>query len=266
MQADNTPRTLVIAAHPDDETIGAAVRISRTKGIQIIHVTDGSPLDPADAITAGFTRPRDYAAARREEAERALALAGVPKDAITNLGLVDQQVACQLEELTLRILRIFERLRPEVVLTHAYEGGHPDHDSIAFACQVAKKMSDADDPGRKVELVEFTGYHAEGGGIMPYEFLPSRQAIEHRYHLSAKQRDLKTTMLREFKSQEKTLAPFMLPETEAFRDAPRYDFRRPPHAGRLFYEYFDWGVDGVSWRELAQDAERSLFAPVERVA
>jgi len=247
MQADNTPRTLVIAAHPDDETIGAAVRISRTKGIQIIHVTDGSPLDPADAITAGFTRPRDYAAARREEAERALALAGVPKDAITNLGLVDQQVACQLEELTLRILRIFERLRPEVVLTHAYEGG-------------------ADDPGRKVELVEFTGYHAEGGGIMPYEFLPSRQAIEHRYHLSAKQRDLKTTMLREFKSQEKTLAPFMLPETEAFRDAPRYDFRRPPHAGRLFYEYFDWGVDGVSWRELAQDAERSLFAPVERVA
>jgi len=73
-------------------------------------------------------------------------------------------------------------------------------------------------------------------------------------------------MLQEFKSQQKSLAPFMLPETEAFRDAPSYDFRRPPHPGRLFYEYFDWGIDGVRWRELAQDTERSLFAPVERAA
>jgi len=266
MQADSTPRTLVIAAHPDDETIGAAVRISCTKDIQIIHVTDGSPFDPADAISAGFTHPEAYAAARREEAVKALALAGVPKDAITNLGFVDQQVAYQLEELTLRILRIFDRLRPEVVLTHAYEGGHPDHDSIAFACHLAKKMRDEEGPGRKFELVEFTGYHAEGGGIMPYQFLPSRQALEHRYHLSEEQRDLKTRMLQEFKSQQKSLAPFMLPETEAFRDAPSYDFRRPPHEGRLFYEYFDWGIDGVRWRELAQDTERSLFAPVERAA
>jgi hypothetical protein len=33
----------------------------------------------------------------------------------------------------------------------------------------------------------------------------------------------------------------------------------------LFYECFDWGVDGTTWRDLAQDAEHSLQSSRERV-
>ncbi len=266
MQAENTPRTLIIAAHPDDETIGAAVRISRTKGIQIIHVTDGSPLDLSDAVAAGFSTREEYALARRKETERALALAGVPQTAIANLGFTDQQTSFQIEELTSRVLQVLSELKPDVVLTHSYEGGHPDHDSVAFACHAAKKLLDREPGGPCFELVEFTGYHAESGGIVPYEFVPSGQTLEHRYHLTAKQRELKISMLREFKTQTKTLAAFQQPQMEPFRQAPRYDFRRPPHAGKLFYEYFDWGIDGATWRDLACDAERSLLAPIEPVA
>lgn len=265
MQLDITPRTLVIAAHPDDETIGAAVRISRTKRIQITHATDGSPLNPADTTAAGFSAREEYAAARLEEAQRALALAGVPPVAIANLGFIDQQISFQLEELTSRILQMISDLEPDVVLTHSYEGGHPDHDSVAFACSAAKKLLEREG-GKRFELFEFTGYHAESGGIVPYEFVPSAKTVEHRYHLTAEQRDLKLNMLREFKTQTRALAAFMEPQVEAFRPAPHYDFRRAPHSGKLFYEYFDWGIDGATWRDLACDAERALLTPMERVA
>src|ERR1700751_369792 len=74
MKAVSVPRTLLIAAPPDDETIGAAIRISRTPGIRIVHVTEGSPDNPADAIAAGFSTREAYAAARHQETLRALAL------------------------------------------------------------------------------------------------------------------------------------------------------------------------------------------------
>jgi LmbE family N-acetylglucosaminyl deacetylase len=61
-------------------------------GIQIIHVTEGSPLNPSDAISAGFSTREAYAEARQQEANEALSLAGVPAHAVTNLHFTDQQV------------------------------------------------------------------------------------------------------------------------------------------------------------------------------
>ena len=266
MQAASSPRTLLIAAHPDDETVGAAIRISQTPGIQILHVTEGSPPNPVDALAAGCSNRDEYAKARRREAVRAMALAGVSADAITNLYFTDQRVSFELEYLTIRILTLLEKFQPHVVLTHPYEGGHPDLDSIAFACHSAKKMYELDYPESAFDLVEFTSYHAESGGIKTYAFLPCKDQKEIRHYLSPAERALKLSMLHEFKTQQKTLAPFLLPEVEIFRPAPRYDFHRAPHSGRLFYEYFDWGIDGATWRDLARDAERSLLNPRERVA
>ena len=266
MQAASPPRTLLIAAHPDDETVGAAIRISQTPDIQVIHVTEGSPPNPADAFAAGCSTRDEYAHVRRREAVRAMALAGVSADAITNLYFTDQRVSFELEYLTIRILTLLEELQPQIVLTHPYEGGHPDHDSIAFACHSAKRLYELEDPESAFELVEFTSYHAESGGIKTYSFLPCKDQEETRHYLSRAERALKLSMLQAFTSQQKTLAPFMLPEVEVFRPAPQYDFHRAPHSGRLFYEYFDWGIDGATWRDLARDAERSLLNPRERVA
>jgi LmbE family N-acetylglucosaminyl deacetylase len=266
MQDVSVPRTLLIAAHPDDETIGAAIRISRTPGIRIVHVTEGSPANPGDALAAGFWSRESYAAARRQEAFRAVALANVPHDAVTNLCFIDQNVAFELESLTVRLLSLFEQLRPEIVLTHAYEGGHPDHDSVAFACHSAKRLFELEHPQSGFQLLEFTSYHADAGGIVTYEFLSSVNSEAFPHVLTAAERQLKISMLREFTTQQKTLEPFMQPEVELFRPAPGYDFRRAPHLGRLFYEYFDWGIDGATWRDLAQDAQRQLLNPIGRAA
>ena len=35
-------------------------------------------------------------------------------------------------------------------------------------------------------------------------------------------------------------------------------FNRPPHAGPLHYERFDWGINGEQWRALADRAAREL--------
>lgn len=244
-------RILLIAAHPDDETIGAGVLISRLQGIRIVHATDGSPMDPVDAQSAGFATRETYANARRTEVVRALAKAGVRENAIVNLRFTDQELAFHLDELTFRILARIEQVKPDIVLTHAYEGGHPDHDSLAFSCFLARELFRMRNREAPFDIFEFTGYHAENGRMRTYEFLPGNEEKQHRHYLTAEQRDLKIRMLATFESQCSTLKPFMSPQSETFRKAPKYDFKRAPHEGKLFYENFDWGVDGRTWRDLA---------------
>jgi len=250
----NTPSTLLIAAHPDDETIGAGALLRRRRNIKIIHVTDGSPLNVGDVLAAGFTTREEYAEARRKETIRALAQAPVREDAITNLHFTDQQVAFHLKELSERVLALVERFQPEIVLTHAYEGGHPDHDSVAFACHIARRAA-------SVCLCEFAEYHAGCGGMEIYTFLRSEHKTQYTYQLNADERELKIGMISSFTTQQNTLQPFARPEVERFRVAPEYDFTRPPHEGKLWYENFNWGTDGATWRKMASQTLREILHP-----
>lgn len=229
-------------------------------------MTDGSPLDTSDALAAGFSSRAKYAAARIGEAQQALALAGVQPSAISNLRLTDQRVSFCLTDLVFRILQALESQSPEIVLTHAYEGGHPDHDSVAFACHLAhallrNRIRRKRDSRSLPRLMEFAAYHGENGAMQTYEFLAGTAHAEIQHHLTADDARLKMQMLAAFKSQAKTLQPFLPPRIEKYRNAPAYDFRCPPHAGKLFYEYFNWGTDGETWRELARAAVTKFNLP-----
>jgi hypothetical protein len=50
-------------------------------------------------------------------------------------------------------------------------------------------------------------------------------------------------------------------DEERFRAAPVYDFSQPPHAGKLLYEHFNWGMTGERWRSLAAGAAQALGTP-----
>ena len=80
--------------------------------------------------------------------------------------------------------------------------------------------------------------------------------------LSAEERIFKRRVLDSFRTQRETLRWFPI-EVERFRLAPDYDFTRPPHSGRLFYEQFDWGMSGEPWRALVREALR-LLEPDEK--
>ena len=223
-------RVLIVAAHPDDEVIGAGGQLPRLRDrVEIVEVTDGSPDGNSD-----------YASARRRELDAALVLAGISIDRCHRLGFRDQGTSFRLAELT----RQLAGFRPDIVITHPYEGGHPDHDSCAFAAALAFN--------ELCPIYEFTSYHAGPHGIETGKFLGDFPG-EVRFELTSAQKRLKQGMFECFTSQFHVLADFRIGR-ETFRPAPDYDFAQPPHPGQLHYEQFDWGVTGHRWRELAAEA------------
>lgn len=253
--ASSRPNVLLVAAHPDDEVIGAGSRLNYLKGAAIVHVTDGAPRDMLDALECGFRTRKGYAHARRKELLAALGLAGIGPEQCIEAGCVDQEASYNLYALTEKIFSIMRTFRPEAVLTHPYEGGHPDHDATAFCVHAARRILEREGI-RPPEIIEFSSYHGKDGKLTVAEFIPSRTE-PITVVLSGEERELKKRMFECFVTQAKTISMFAV-EMERFRPSPSYDFTQPPHPGRLFYENYDWGITGVRWRVLAREAISSL--------
>ena len=220
----------------------------------MVHVTDGSPKNPADALAAGFSSATDYAQARRREVKEALALAGIPETHLHELRIRDQEASLKLVALTEALARLLEELKPDLVITHPYEGGHPDHDAAAFGVHAASALI-ADPP----EIIEMTSYHLRNGSMATSEFLPCEESEIVTLSLQFPEVRWKRRMFDCFATQRRVLDSFPI-FVERFRQAPHYDFTRPPHEGRLFYEQFDFGMSGPRFRELACEAIAQLRA------
>ncbi len=238
---------LIVAAHPDDEVIGAGARMAVWRErLTIVHVTDGSPRNLFDARNAGFATREEYREARRNELLTALSLAGIAGSQCERFGIADQEASMSMGEIADRLRDLIACLRPGIILTHPYEGGHPDHDACALAVDRACTLEQVPRTARW----EFTSYHAGVGGIETGHFLPLQEMPEIRFELSEDECRLKQQMFECFTTQRNALAAFAI-RSEAFRLAPEYDFTAAPHPGQLYYEGFDWGMTGERWRELA---------------
>lgn len=250
-------RILVVAAHPDDEVLGLGAQLRGLAGrITIVHATDGSPRNLADARNAGFSTRQQYAGARRQELLNALALVGITASQCREIGLVDQEASFDLPRIATVVRSLIQETKAEAVFTHPYEGGHPDHDATAFGVHAAIRLLRAEGKPTPA-LFEFTSYFSGRAGITTGRFLPREDTDITTLPLTFDQRMLKRRMVDCFVTQQQMLTAFKL-DAERFRPAPQYDFTAPPHAGSLNYENFNWGMTGLRWRQLAADALRAL--------
>ena len=246
-------RMLVVVAHPDDETIGLGAQLCRLRDALLLHVTDGAPRDGEDARRHGFAALADYAAARRRELAAALIAgdaSGVRRAAV---GIPDKDAFLDLAGLSRGSRPWLRRERPTVVLTHAYEGGHPDHDAAAFAVHAACRCLGAE---ARPAIVEFPSYHAQRRADGRRQVSVGSKRGGHgpagRGGASAKASDGRL-----LPHPARDALP-LRSDPERFRPAPAYDFRAPPHSGVLLYETFGWGISGVEWRRRASEALGAL--------
>ena len=235
-------RVALVVAHPDDETIAAGASLHLLPGLLLVHVTDGAPRANNDAADAGFDTQAAYAATRRRELLAALQVAGVSPE-LVELGMPDQDASLDMAGLARTLAHLFDAHGVEAVITHAYEGGHPDHDATALAVHAAA--------GRR-PVLEFAGYHADPSGkLLTGRFLPGPAPMIVR--LTAAEQARKRAMFDCFRTQSRMLAAFGIAD-EKFRPAPGYDFTQPPLPGWLNYEHWGWSMTGAHWRQLARAA------------
>src|SRR3954462_4048355 len=151
------PSVLFILADPGDEIVAAAGSVDELKDARFLHVTNGAPRDLAMAVDDGFFDRIEYAAARNREFLAALECAGLNQEQASELGFAAEDVSRNLATLTMSIATVLREQQPDIVITHAYEGTHADHDSIAFAVQTACELLEGD--GLKAPLrIEAAGY------------------------------------------------------------------------------------------------------------
>ena len=143
-------RLLVIAPHPDDETLGCGVLLQQVLAVggevRVMLMTDGDnnpwPQRYLERrLTIDDAARRRWGGRRREEVIRALERLGVPAAALYPLGWHDMKVTQRLRnDLAGSIAAIRSELdafRPNLVCGPALRDSHPDHGAAHVLCRLA---------------------------------------------------------------------------------------------------------------------------------
>lgn len=221
-------RILVLIPHPDDEVVGCAAAIlrARAQGAEAFghFLTTGIP---AAEVLWAWQSHRRRVRRRRKEAEKAAALLGLQAvgfEDVPTRGLKDT-----MAETSERITAAVSQHNPDTIWAPAYEGGHTDHDVTNFLASTFRE---------RLAVWEFSEYNYAGGRARSQEF-PATNGSEQAITLTLDERERKQKLLRLYQSEQKNLGLIRTAQ-EVFRPLAAYDYSRPPHEGKLFYERFQW--------------------------
>lgn len=141
LNLDHCPALTLVAAHPDDETLGlgatAARLAERGVPVQVVAVTDGEAAYPSDS------RGREaLAQTRRDELVAAAAFMGMRRPIF--LGIPDGEVADNEERLEIELAAVLAEMAPGAWCAATWRGdGHPDHEATGRAAATAARDTPA---------------------------------------------------------------------------------------------------------------------------
>lgn len=135
-------RLVVVAPHPDDETLGMGATIAHLAAagvdVQVVSVSDGGAAHPG-ATALQRTRLQTT---RRHELRRAAGALGIPPP--LPLGLPDGEVADHEDSLTEELAGVLGAAGPDTWCAATWRGdGHPDHEAVGRAAAAACARTDA---------------------------------------------------------------------------------------------------------------------------
>jgi N-acetylglucosamine malate deacetylase 2 len=218
-------RPLIFVAHPDDETLACGGLLQRLPASLVVFATDGAPA--GYGLERKFGSMKAYAQLRFQEASRALS--HIPNAAFKwitrpdgshfNDGHLYEDLAAAATSLR----SIAQSFSPDAIVSHAYEGGHLDHEACSFiAMHIAVALS--------LRRFEFPLYWLDHQGkVVLQQFRDSNPGVAlggpdgamkqvSEWQLSEAEIECKKKMMAEYRTQKGTMSTFT-PGTERIRPA-----------------------------------------------
>jgi len=234
-------RLLVLAAHPDDETLGAGGILASCAAdgrVAVLILTDGVPVDPTHFAVSGRWSPDAYRQLRRHESLRALSALGLDARFVFFGCIPDQQLAWHLKAGWNVLLSVVRQFRPQVLLAPAFEGGHPDHDAANF---LASRLQTSEGP----DVWEYPLYTVRDGQPCHLRFRDLDSTVLN-CELDAELQTRKTAALSCYASQAATLAGLGSVASETIRPLPAHAYHQPALPEPAVYERWGWPITAAA--------------------
>jgi LmbE family N-acetylglucosaminyl deacetylase len=222
-----------VFAHPDDDVlISGAMKILIDKGCEVhgIWMTSG------DFFGNGEQRERELSAAMKP--------LSIAKENVHLMRFPDLGLTRRLSEAARAVSELLVKIKPDAVLANAFEGGHPDHDSVNFLMYESTHRA-AISP----QLFEFPLYNGSGPFLhwrWKINGFPNRESPTLYNRLEDRIIDCKHRMMKAYAAtQWMYMIParlvqsreVLLKQGEPYRKCPAdRDHTVRPHPGRLGYE------------------------------
>ncbi len=244
----------MLAAHPDDETIACAGLLQRTSAARVVFAVDGAPR--GYGFERKFGSLENYSIARFREASRALSF--VPQCSFHRLAsehgkwFSDQHLFLNLPAAFISLQRFAREFSPDLLIVHAFEGGHIDHDACHFlAKQLARTLG--------LPALEFPLYWKSNQGKDVFQGFRESQEGEFALQLSQQELRVKRRMLRQYRTQQGLTAVFSQ-ETERFRYLVQTEDRAPDWSAYPFENRAEQ-YKTESFMQLVADFQQSMGDP-----
>ena len=190
---DDVRRLVVVAAHPDDETLGAGGLVARChdRGLEVhvVVATRGEASHPSSP-----THDRTSLGRRREQELRDALSVLAPGSGADLLDLGDGAVEERHADLTGVLVGLLGDGRDALVVAPWREDGHPDHEAAGRAAAVAARRTGA-------HLLEYPvwAWHWAAPPDLPW-------SSARRLDLTASERDRKQRAIRAHRTQVEALS------------------------------------------------------------